>query len=369
MPRSIRSWVHSGCYTGASVSEPRGAFVRPMAKRLGKGYNRPTSPKADNMTVCVATIYDNGTGLFTASDRMLSGTSQYESPEKKWFPISTSIGILFSNDDVSFQRGIHNRLRTDIGARIDSHPDRWVTVEEVAYAYEMHYTALRTHLAQQEVLAPFGLSLAEFTKLDATKNPSLVQRLASRLEGFPVPYVSALVVGMDKEGPHPESNAHIYKFDNFNNYAGRVVCEDAVGYAAIGSGSVHADSQLTHAAYGPSRSEADAFLLTYLAKKRGEAAPGVGKATDILIFRHRPPHPAAWSDLSYVPTAATEVVEKAHSSIVAAEEGAYKKQLKKVSEYLKSLGKPTIPSGQASITPPPPSLLPSPDIAPGKKSE
>ncbi len=70
------------------------------------------------MTVCVAAIGDNGAQLFVAADRMLTAVAQYQSPEPKVFSLTTSIAVMWSGNDVGFQRIIHDRLLADVHARI-----------------------------------------------------------------------------------------------------------------------------------------------------------------------------------------------------------------------------------------------------------
>jgi hypothetical protein len=89
---------------------------------------------------------------------------------------------------------------------------------------------------------------------------------------YDVPEVQALIVGIDIHGPH------IYVVDN-----GEVSCNDIIGFAAIGIGARHAQSQFMLAKHSWSASEADTALLTYVAKKRSEVAPGVGQGTDMFL--------------------------------------------------------------------------------------
>ena len=55
-----------------------------------------------------------------------------------------------------------------------------------------------------------------------------------------------------------------------------------VGFAAIGVGKSHAESQFMVAGYWPGKLLNEAILIAYSAKKRAESAPGVGKATDFI---------------------------------------------------------------------------------------
>jgi hypothetical protein len=90
---------------------------------------------------------------------------------------------------------------------------------------------------------------------------------------FVAPYVSAIITGVDYSG------AHIYLVENAT-----VTCQDFVGFAAIGAGYRHADSQLMFAGHTRGRPLPASLLLTYSAKRRSEVAPGVGEGTDMFII-------------------------------------------------------------------------------------
>src|SRR5262249_17485392 len=69
---------------------------------------------------------------------------------------------------------------------------------------------------------------------------------------------------------------HIYVADK-----DAVSSHDNIGFAAIGGGSWHAESQFMFARYAKWASMARCMLVSYIAKKRAEVAPGVGSETDM----------------------------------------------------------------------------------------
>jgi len=87
------------------------------------------------------------------------------------------------------------------------------------------------------------------------------------------PHVEAIIAGVDGSG------GHIY-FTNKDC----VRCHDSVGFAAIGVGGWHADSQFMFAGYAKWASVPKCLLLSYVAKKRAEVAPGVGQETDMFAI-------------------------------------------------------------------------------------
>src|SRR5215207_7140862 len=65
---------------------------------------------------------------------------------------------------------------------------------------------------------------------------------------------------------------------------GYLSCEDVVGFASVGSGSRHAESQMMLARHAWNADLDPTLLTTYLAKKRAEVAPGVGTETDMFMI-------------------------------------------------------------------------------------
>ena len=103
--------------------------------------------------------------------------------------------------------------------------------------------------------------------------------IPSRSRSFPTlsslraPGTACLVTGIDATGPHI-----------FAIYDGVPMQADSVGFAAIGIGGRHAESQLMLAQYAPDLPAAAAMMLVHLAKSRAEVAPGVGPDTDMFVI-------------------------------------------------------------------------------------
>jgi hypothetical protein len=88
-----------------------------------------------------------------------------------------------------------------------------------------------------------------------------------------MPAIEAIVAGLDSSG------AHIFVINNND-----VTCRDSVGFAAIGAGDWHANSQFMFAKHERTKPLPETLLLTYAAKKRAEVAPGVGAGTDMFTI-------------------------------------------------------------------------------------
>ena len=90
---------------------------------------------------------------------------------------------------------------------------------------------------------------------------------------FTMQPVSAIFAAVDL------TDSHIFTVNNDT-----MDCHEPIGFATIGSGGWHAQTQLILAGHDKkSATMSETLFLTYLAKKRSEVAPGVGKGTDMFI--------------------------------------------------------------------------------------
>jgi hypothetical protein len=102
---------------------------------------------------------------------------------------------------------------------------------------------------------------------------SFIRQITSELVNYMLPHLSVLFCGVDMTGPH------IYMV-----YNDQVGCYDNIGFASIGIGARHANSQSMFQGHTPQSSVPETLLLAYTAKKRAEVAPGVGTETDIFAI-------------------------------------------------------------------------------------
>ncbi|MEE8372210.1 MAG: hypothetical protein V3R87_00545 [Dehalococcoidia bacterium] len=222
------------------------------------------------MTVCVAAMCAINT-IFGASDRMLTaGDIQFEPEQPKIYPVSNSIAVQVAGD-ASIQEQIMQAVFRDVGKRIQEAPDEWRNVRDVAELYRRHYQELRLAHAEHDILAPLGLDRNTWLTKQKEMDSGLVIKIATELMNYEWQGTAAIVSGVDTTG------AHIYTARD-----GAISCEDSVGFAAIGAGEGHADSQLMFDRHDRHKSIPETLLLVYSAKKRAEVAPGVGEDTDMF---------------------------------------------------------------------------------------
>jgi hypothetical protein len=223
------------------------------------------------VTVCIAARAD---GIIVgASDRMLtSGDIQFEPATGAKIIVLTSSIFLLEAGDSSIQAEISSRVLAAVRKRVEETPREWWRVSDVVDLYLQYYNEVRNKRAEIAILSSFGLTIDLFVHQDVALPESLIKEIATELINYKIPTVETIVAGVDEFGPH------IWTIDD-----NRPNCVDTVGFAAIGVGARHASSQFMLARHSWNSPFPDTLLLTYVAKKRSEVAPGVGVGTDMLI--------------------------------------------------------------------------------------
>jgi 20S proteasome alpha/beta subunit len=226
------------------------------------------------MTMCLAATCMLGDNpmVVAASDRMITfGDIEFEPPQAKVYELSNSIVMLIAGDAAimtEIARRASGRVNTIIEANIG-----WVFVEVAANIVGRVIADHRRDVTERLYLEPFGLTHARFLERQATFAPAWVQKVNDQVLGY-VPEIQCIVTGLDTSG------AHIYTVDG----RGELTCHDAAGFAAIGSGSRHAQSVMMFAGHTKHNAFGDAVFLTYSAKRESEVSPGGGAATDMFII-------------------------------------------------------------------------------------
>jgi hypothetical protein len=274
------------------------------------------------VTVCVAALCDDNTTIIGASDRMLtSGTGdiEFEPPQTKIVNLTSSIAIMIAGDAI-LQTEIMLNVSADVNKRIQDNPKQWWTVQEVASLYSHYYSQAQVQRSEKAILAPLSLDRDSFINRQQVMAPSLVTQLAEQLINFEISRVETIFTGVDPTG------AHIYVADN-----GHISCLDSIGFAAIGVGRGHANSQFMFAAHTRFRPGPETLLLAFSAKKRAEVAPGVGRDTDMFIIG---PELGSYKSIGEHVLVSLERIYKTSQK---KEQSARKKAEKSINEYLTQL--------------------------------
>jgi hypothetical protein len=227
------------------------------------------------VTVCIAAICEwRGNAVIVgASDRMLTAADiEFEPETPKIHPFTTSIVALTAGDSAT-QSEILQAVDLKVAGLLAAEPKTWRTVKEVAELYADSYKKLRLREAETDILSPLGLTAETFITRQREMEPSFIRQVATELLNHSAPSIGAIITGID------ESGVHIYVVVN-----GNIDCNDKVGFASVGIGANHANSEFMFAGHTHDRPYPETLLLTYTAKKRAEVAPGVGEATDMFFI-------------------------------------------------------------------------------------
>ena len=224
------------------------------------------------MTVCIAALCGNM--VVGASDRMkTAGDVEFEPPTTKILQLTNSIAVLVAGD-LTFQAEILRNIQTLVNKSIAAEPLKWLSVKDIADYYVNFRNEEKLKRAESMILAPLGLDRNTFINRQKEMSESFISQITKELINFDVPTIGAIFAGVDNVG------AHIYLVND-----GNVNCCDGIGFCAIGIGAGHANLEFMLAGHAWNAPLPDTLLLTYLAKKRAEVAPGVGKnATDMFII-------------------------------------------------------------------------------------
>ena len=223
------------------------------------------------MTVCIAAIA--GKTVVGASDRLVTaGDVQFEPKRPKIKALTNSV-VIMTAGDAWLQSEVIDGVTRAIQGIVKADPHEWLTVRQVADIYCDSWSEIKRHRAEHAILKPLGLTTREFLEEQSQMDDDTVKSITNALLDFGMPSTATLVAGVDASG------AHIFVI-----YDGVPMQADSVGFAAIGIGGRHAESQMMIAQYSPSMETSAAMMLVHLAKSRAEVAPGVGPDTDMFVI-------------------------------------------------------------------------------------
>jgi hypothetical protein len=251
---------------------------------------------------------------------LTSGDIQFEPPlTSKLTQLTTSLAVMQSGD-AAFHSEIMWGVISEVQERVKAYPNEWWLASDVADLYIKYRNAAKLKRAEAEILSLLGLTRDTFISNQQQINNGVAEQITRDFINYEVPYVSVLIVGVDPLGPH------IFVVDN-----GVISWNDVIGFAAIGIGARHAESQFMLATHWWNSPLADTALLTYVAKKRSEVAPGVGAGTDMFTVG---PHLGTFSIL---PVELVRQLEHIYRKMKAREDRSQKSANDEVNEYVNQL--------------------------------
>lgn len=285
------------------------------------------------MTVCVAAIF-GATGVLGACDRMLTaGDIQFEPEIPKIRMMSSSAAIMIAGD-ANFQTEIITATLAEVTSRIRANPNEWLPIREVAQIYGDKCDEASGRLAERRILKPLGLTRLEFIGHQRTMSPEVVANLTQELINYSAPAIEAIVSGVDNDGPH------IYVVTNRS-----LECFDSVGFAAIGSGSNHSNSQMMAFNHTFHHDFGDTLMNVLFAKKRAEIAPGVGKSTDMYFV-------PGLGQLDMVKVSLVEELEKRYENERIRQQELANTSRQEVNDFVRSVLEGSTPRDQGELPTP-----------------
>lgn len=226
------------------------------------------------MTVCLGVLCaDVGNGaraVVVASDRMVtwSGLTEFEHGIPKVEGVSDRVVGLIAGDALRGAELIR-RLRIAV-------PDTSPLVEKVASAAGDVYAELRREQLESDLFTPRGVSMRDFyAGLQQQWMPNIALAIDERVQDFDYG-VELMIAGVDSAG------AHLYMV---TNPGGNYRDYRKIGFAATGSGGIHAIQSIIGFGHDPTCTLHETLFRVYVSKRRAEVAPGVGRDTDLTVIR------------------------------------------------------------------------------------
>lgn len=256
-----------------------GFFVRsPVACPLDVVRDRPAGGRGvvggryggGAMTVCIAALCSDGEEprAVVAADRMVTLGSfiEFEHAVSKIASASPFALAMVAGDAL-------------VGARIakavqDSAAGTSPAVADVAQELANQYLAAREEQLNEQLLLPRGLNLQSFYNAHAALNPQITAMLDNQMAQFNLG-VELLLAGVDPSGAH---------LHTIQNPGGSDRLHDQIGYAAIGSGAIHALQSMIGFGHCSDADYHQTVFRVYASKRRSEVAPGVGQDTDMAVI-------------------------------------------------------------------------------------
>lgn len=227
------------------------------------------------MTVCVGALCEGGNAVVVAADKMVTFGApmslQMEPPVlKKITQITEECVVLFSGSVPDAEEIIAAAKQQIKGLGK-------LPTSNVAEAVKNAYTALKAKRVQETILGP--LIGADFVKFQSLLVQSASSQMLQQLLAMVMQHnlqTEALVAGVDDLGAHLFAVAH----------PGVLLPMETTGYAAVGSGGIHAAVRLSLGQHNKVAPLLDTVYNVYEAKKAAEVAPGVGQMTDLAIIKN-----------------------------------------------------------------------------------
>jgi hypothetical protein len=221
------------------------------------------------MTVCIAAMAGKDNAIVAIADERLSNEDFSTDTAFKFEELNDRWAMMWASGELSHIVPIRERA-----AELCSMPP--FTRQSVESAVITAYQERRREEAEQRHLLVFGLTMDTFLSNTSSYSGSFVEELTGRIQAVELK-CQFLVFGFDER-----NKPHIFWVTD----PGVARHEDAIGFAAIGSGWYRAISAMFSYAYtADSATTEEALYRVCEAKFLSESAAGVGERAIALIKR------------------------------------------------------------------------------------
>jgi len=246
-------------------SKSQGDLTSYCRKRLNRRKQWQLNPDRSSypVTVCIATIctLNQRQAIIGASDCMLTFENvEFETNRSKIFNLNKRTFILFAGhvtDHTTIWRNAFQGKNTDT-----------MTTADIAENYAQAFQSLRMKQAEAAILKPQGLTFKTYISQQRKLSDYVANEYRRQLEENSLK-LEVIIAGLDSTG------AHIFTIQD----PGLAECHDDISFCAVGIGASQSREHFMFSSYTKETTFADCMYLTYVAKRRGQFAPGVGQAT------------------------------------------------------------------------------------------
>ena len=231
----------------------------------------------ENLTLVQASIADNGNSVILIADRLLTsrlGGDEYSRYEFEWNKEKIlnigNVGVGFSGSALFADRA--ERKMNEIKDK---------DLDKILGAISNYIKEEKNNFINQFIQNQTGLNSDDFfNNIQLPPSPDEVRSVVyAFLNELPMFFeFRCIVCGFDKE-----NNARLVAIDHDGNSYNMT----NFGNVQIGSGETFSRIYFDLYDYRTTVSESDGLFFAYKAKKWAEAPTGVGRRTDILIFRKK----------------------------------------------------------------------------------
>ncbi len=219
------------------------------------------------MTICIGALCSDGQSVVACADHMITGGDvQFEQASSKITNLSKRCVALTAGPALT-----HTQVFDLAVGRIGglAEPSIRQIVEQVKSAF----AEVRNERAEEQFLRPLGLNYQSYLQAQSVLAPDTAFNLNRQITGFELG-LHIVIAGVDITG------GHLYEVAD----PGTAECFDALGFITIGSGQRHAEAAFIAHSYTQAYSVGEAAFIAFEARRRAEAAPGVGSRLTDLIY-------------------------------------------------------------------------------------